>query len=390
MELEEMKDVLQDKVRLAVSVIGAGNAGGQVINHLFGKYPVFAVNSSRKDLDDRVMNDKINCFIIGDEARGAGKSRDVAKILLKKNGRKLFENNVFTKMIEDSDLVFVTGAMAGGTGSGIAPELLHLLVQMYPKKIFIYVGILPKTSDSYQAQANTLQCYDEIVHLNIPYMLADLDFFRDKPNDYAYGEIAKHIEQSINTLSGEYLNYSASGMIDENDMRVIVSEPGYIAVYTVDQMSQADVDKKPIQDYLIEKIKKSPAAAIARDGAVKQMGMIVNCPEEMAETTKTGDYSSLIEHIGRPYAIFENYSVNNSSLGQFILILSGMSDPDPRLLICKNIVEKEKPKERKVTSVLGDTSQYGMKVADMSKLVSTDSTEETGETKSSILDSFFS
>ena len=143
------------------------------------------------------------------------------------------------------------------------------------------------------------------------------------------------------------------------------------------------------EEYLIEKIKKSPAAAIARDGAVKQMGMIVNCPEEMAEATKTGDYSSLIEHIGRPYAIFENYSVNNSSLGQFILILSGMSDPDPRLLICKNIVEKEKPKERKVTSVLGDTSQYGMKVADMGKLVSTESSEETGETKSSILDSFF-
>ena len=164
--MEEIMDALSNKVRLAVSVIGVGNAGGQVANTLHGKFPVFCINSSEKDLDHRVVQHNIPAFIIGDEARGAGKSRDVAKILLKKNGRKLFESKGFIEMVETSDVIFIVGAMAGGTGSGIAPTLYQMLAEMYPKKIFIYYGIMPKMTDSWQALVNTAQCSDEIISQN--------------------------------------------------------------------------------------------------------------------------------------------------------------------------------------------------------------------------------
>lgn len=383
-------DKLSEKVRLSVSIIGVGNAGGQVINTLANDYPVFAINSSQKDLDNRVMTEKIPAFIIGDEARGAGKNRELAQILLKKNGRSLFERQEFTSLIDESDVIFVVGAMAGGTGSGIAPVLCSMLAEMYPKKVISYFGILPKKSDSWQAQANTLQCYDEIVKIGIPYMLADLDHFNDQSNEKAYTEIAKHIGKGIAAVSGKYLNYSSSGMIDENDMRVIISEPGYMAVYMVDNLTQSDVDKKSVQQYLIDQVKSSPAAPIARDGAIRQMGMITNCSEDMLDSTKTGNYEEITEYIGRPYAIFENYSTNSGSIGQFIMILSGMSDPDPRLLVCKQIVDN-KPKERKVSSVLGDTSQYKSNV-NLDKLLSGDNQKEEDSvqnTKDSVLDKFF-
>ena len=246
---------LNEKVRLAVSVIGVGNAGGQVLNAVREDFPVFAINSSAKDLDSVVVGDKIPAFIAGSEARGAGKSRDIAKSLFKVNGRQLFEKREFTDMVEESDVVFVTGAMAGGTGSGIAPVLLDMLTQMYPKKIFIYYGILPKLTDSYQSQANSLQCYQEVAELNIPYMLADLDYYRDVPNDKAYTAIAEHIRTGMQTISGRFLAYTTAGMIDENDMRVIISEGGYMAVYALDKITQSDIDQKPIQDRIIDLVK---------------------------------------------------------------------------------------------------------------------------------------
>lgn len=377
---------LNEKVRLAVSVIGVGNAGGQVLNAVREDFPVFAINSSAKDLDSVVVGDKIPAFIAGSEARGAGKSRDIAKSLFKVNGRQLFEKREFTDMVEESDVVFVTGAMAGGTGSGIAPVLLNMLTQMYPKKIFIYYGILPKLTDSYQSQANSLQCYQEVAELNIPYMLADLDYYRDVPNDKAYTAIAEHIRTGMQTISGRFLAYTTAGMIDENDMRVIISEGGYMAVYALDKITQSDIDQKPIQDRIIDLVKNSPSAAIARDGAIRQMGMIVNCPEDMADSARTGNYNVITAHIGRPYSIFENFAVNSGSTGQFIMILSGMSDPDSRMLQAKAIVD-EKPKTRKTTSAIGDASIYGTS-ANIEKLMTGTQPEEDSK-KKSVLDSFF-
>lgn len=384
-------DTLSEKVRLAVSVIGVGNAGGQVANTLHGKFPVFCINSSEKDLDNRVIKNAIPAFIIGDEARGAGKSRDVAKILLKKNGRKLFEAKGFVEMVENSDVVFVVGAMAGGTGSGIAPTLMDMLAQMYPKKIFIYYGITPKMNDSWQALVNTAQCSDEIIAQGATYMLADLDYYRSVPNEKAYADIAKHIEESITVLSGEYLHYSSAGMIDENDMRVIISEPGYMAVYSLDQLNQADIDAKSMQQRMIDRVKSSPAVEITRDGAIRQMGMIVNCPEDMTESAKAGDYSEITKYLGRPYSVFENYALNNGVYAQFNMILSGMSDPSGKLGAIKHIIDAEKPKERKTATVLGDTSQYKGS-ANLDKLLSGDTSEKkdgADERKDSILGKFF-
>lgn len=387
---EKIMEALTDKVRLAVSVIGVGNAGGQVANSLHGNFPVFCINSSEKDLDNRVIQHDIPAFIIGDEARGAGKSRDVAKALLKKNGRKLFESQGFIEMIESSDVIFITGAMAGGTGSGIAPTLLAMLTEMYPKKIFIYYGIMPKMSDSYQALVNTAQCFDEISSQNATYLLADLDYYRNVPNDKAYADIARHIGETIRVLSGEYLHYSSSGMIDENDMRVIVSEPGYMAVYMLNDITQGDIDAKSVQSRLIEQVKRSPVVDIARDGAIKQMGMIVNCPEDMTASAKNGDYSEITEYLGRPYAVFENYALNNGVYGNFSMILSGMSDPAGRLSAIKKVIDEEKPKERKVASILGDTSQYKTSV-NVDKLLSgsDDDGEDKAGKKDAVLGKFF-
>lgn len=352
---------LEEKVKLSIAVIGVGNAGNQNLNKCKAEgFDVFAINTSMKDLSDSVVSEHIHSFIAGKEARGAGKNRTLAKKLFKSNGRDLFNNTYFMSMIQKSDVIFVCGSTAGGTGSGIAPTLMNYLEQAFPSKIFIYYGILPRLTDSVMAQYNTIDCLNEIIENKSTYALADLEYFKNIPNDQAYEQIGNHIVESIKVISGTYLNSSKSGMIDENDMKTIVGEKGYISIYSLNKITQTDVDAESIQSRLIKLINNSPAVMIPRDGIVKEMGVIVNMPEEMNEASKSGDYTELTNYIGTPLSIFENYAINNKSVGQFIVILSGMNLPYNRILAAKEIITKSEEilKRSKDIDLQQDLDEY--------------------------------
>lgn len=392
--LDVAKDYLEDKVKLKISVIGVGNAGNQLISKAYKSgYDVFAINTSLKDLSDEIVTETIPSFIAGDEARGAGKDREKAKELFKINGKKLFATPKFSDMVENSDIVFVVASTAGGSGSGIAPVLISLFNQIYPNKIIVFYGILPKKSDSIMAQNNTIQCLDEVNKENIPYMLADLAHYEDTPNDVAYTEIAKHVITSIDVISGKFLHKSTSGMIDENDMRTIVSASGYMSAYILDKVTPAQVDKATIQSYMIGLIKNSPCAPIQRDEIVKQLGVIVNCPDEMMEASKSGNYNELTDYIGVPLSIFENYSVNNAAFGQFIVLMSGMNLPYTRIMECKAKIDEhaEKLKRVKPIDLSSDVSALDFlnERPNKDKLVNTAKTEIDTKNKKSVLDNFF-
>lgn len=388
---ENVKGYLEKDVKLKISIIGVGNAGNQIIEKAFKeKYPVFAINSSIKDLSDTIINEEIPAFIIGNEARGAGKSREKAKELFKLNGKDLFSISNFANMIDSSDVIFVVAATAGGTGSGVAPELIKLFTTIYPNKNIIFYGIIPKISDSIMAQANTIQCMSEIAECNIPYLLADLMYYENIPNNIAYDEIGKHIVESINIIHGNYLNSSNSGMIDENDMRTIIWESGYAATYMLNKMTMSQVDKQTIQFYMNDRIKNSPAVQIQRDKIIKQLGVIVNCPDEMMEATRTGNYNELTEYVGIPLSIFENYSVADGSFGQFITIISGMSLPYSRILICKNKIAEHEDllKRNKKINLTNDINSIEFLNNSSHKIITE---KEKGETKANIniLDKYF-
>jgi hypothetical protein len=396
-EENNIHEALERNVRLKISIIGIGNAGNQIVGRAYKEgYNVFAINSSYKDLSDAVLSEKIPSFIIGEEARGAGKVRELAVALFKENGKKLFtDNDVFADMIESSDVIFVVASTAGGTGSGAAPSLISLLKKMYPNKIVIYYGILPKITDSPTAQSNFLGCMSEISSLNIPYMLADLSYYENISNDVAYEEIGKHVINNIDIISGKYINYSPSGIIDENDMRVIISEPGYLSAYILDKVSADMIEHEGIQAQLINLIKKSPACDINRDKKVSQLGVIVNAPEEIVETTKTGNYDELNDYVGIPYGVFENYSISNTTMGQFIILYSGMNMSQARIEKAKAKIQEKQKQEEAIAKKAGvdfgvDTNNLSIfKDSHRMNILVSATPDDDEEKKGSVLDSFF-
>ena len=353
-----LKTTLEKDVRLNVFVIGVGNAGNQTV--VFGQKDglnVFAVNSSIKDLSDQIVNSDIPSFIVGKEARGSGKNVEKGKALFKENGRELFKVDTFINSCQKADVIVVVSATGGGTGPSVSPEICRILTKMFPKKIVMYHGITPKNTDSNIAFTNTAYCLNEIKQLNIPYMLTDLNCFADDANDEAFIKADKHVIECIKAVSGRFLSMSSSQMIDENDLKSIISEPGYMAVYSVDGITSNMLEKKSMQSMVIDKIRKGPAVMIQKDGISMQMGAIINCPDDMAEVSRSGNYQEIFDFIGhRPKnGIYENYGVTDGTDGQIIVILSGMTYPINRIKVYIDTVKEQEAFLKKVKDV--DTSQ---------------------------------
>lgn len=105
-----------------IKVIGVGGGGGNAVNHMYREgitgVDFFVCNTDAQALDKSPIPNKIQ---IGDaltEGRGAGSNPEV--------GRKAAEENI-KDIIEslgvNTQMVFVTAGMGGGTGTGAAPVI---------------------------------------------------------------------------------------------------------------------------------------------------------------------------------------------------------------------------------------------------------------------------
>ena len=185
-------------------------------------------------------------------------------------------------------------------------------------------------------------------------------------------------------------------MIDENDMKVIVSPSGYQSIYKLDNITQQMIDKESIQSMLIKQIKHSPAVDIARDGLVDQMAFIYSIPEDMMDGAKSGDYAEITNYVGRPLGVFENYAVVRGGTAQVILILSGQSFPISHMTQINEIIKKgaesrrQKMEARKTSDASMDSTYKFLQNSSVSNANLTGKATQVDEsTKNDILGNLF-
>lgn len=400
---ENIIDALKEKVKLKVAVIGTGNAGSQFVDQAYksGFDKVYCINSSSRDMDNDVLNAKIPCFLVGSDGRGAGMHREAAKDLFKVNYRQLFDNMQFKQYCEESDVIVVGTSCSGGTGSGVSPIIVKALKQMYPSKIVMFYGILPRLTASDVELSNATACVSEIEDLNknglgIPYMLADLNYYEGVSNEVAFVKVVEKMVSDIKVIAGDYLNYSKYRMIDENDMKVIISPSGYLSIYKLDNITQQMLDKETMQSMLIKQIKHSPAVDIARDGLVDQMAFIYNVPEDMGDSAKSGDYTEINAYVGRPLGIFENYAIVRGGTAQVILVISGQSYPISKMTTINEIIKagaetrRQKMEARKTADASMNSTYKFLQDSSVSNVDLTGKVKSVDEqTKNDVLDNLF-
>ncbi len=118
-----MAEMFQDRV-VKIKVIGVGGAGNNVINRMIESgvdgVEFIVVNTDKQDLNKSVCKNKVQ---IGEKltgGMGAGSKPEV--------GQKSAEESraQIAKVLENTDMVFITAGMGGGTGTGAAPVVADL------------------------------------------------------------------------------------------------------------------------------------------------------------------------------------------------------------------------------------------------------------------------
>lgn len=102
-----------------IKVIGVGGAGGNAVNTMIESalsgVEFIAANTDRQALENSLAQNRIQLGESLTRGLGAGASPDVGKQAAMESLSEL------TELLSNSDMVFVTAGMGGGTGTGAAP-----------------------------------------------------------------------------------------------------------------------------------------------------------------------------------------------------------------------------------------------------------------------------
>ncbi len=118
-----MSEMFQERV-VKIKVIGVGGAGNNVINRMIDSgvdgVDFVVVNTDKQDLNKSICKNKVQ---IGEKltgGMGAGSKPEI--------GQKSAEESraAIAKILEGTDMVFITAGMGGGTGTGAAPIVADL------------------------------------------------------------------------------------------------------------------------------------------------------------------------------------------------------------------------------------------------------------------------
>lgn len=363
---------------IKVCTLGFGNCGGQIADLAMKQYqiPGIAINSSQKDLSNINHVTKI---ILGNTL-GSGKNRDQAKSFIKMHIAALLQQDKFTTMINENDLIFIISSIGGGTGSGMAPMMCDILSRKFSEKKFILVEVYPPIGESLAAQQNSLDYLKE-VRTNMPnvtYMAYDNNKYATLTTPEMMQRVNNEIVEMLPVFRGDYFYPTPFNSIDDQDLLTIVGTPGRMAVYTLNNIKEKDFDSKSIEESMIDIIKNVSAnVELDRDKIVKKIGIITNLNNKLNKLIDP-NYTKIQDLIGTPVELFEHVYMTstNDETNRMVLILTGLSVPDDRLTKVVQRIESglEELAQVKESSVL-DSTESNSKIKELRSQVMKQSDE---------------
>ena len=118
-----MSEMFQERV-VKIKVIGVGGAGNNVINRMIesgvGGVDFIVINTDKQDLNKSICKNKVQ---IGEKltgGMGAGSKPEIGQQSAEESRSQI------AKILENTDMVFITAGMGGGTGTGAAPIVADL------------------------------------------------------------------------------------------------------------------------------------------------------------------------------------------------------------------------------------------------------------------------
>ena len=221
-ELDTGADVI-----VPIKVIGAGGGGGNAVNQMINSgvrgVEFIAMNTDRQALRGSCATYKIQLGEKLTKGLGAGSDPEV--------GRKAAEESreAIKKMLEGTDMVFITAGMGGGTGTGAAPIVAEIAREME----ILTIGVVTKPF-GFEGKKRMLQAEEGIETLR-----AKVDSLVVIPNERlkcvseqkitflnAFEVADDVLRQAIQSIS-ELISGGGLVNLDFADVKKIMKDAGY-------------------------------------------------------------------------------------------------------------------------------------------------------------------
>ena len=222
-----MAEVFQDRV-VKIKVIGVGGAGNNVINRMIQSgvsgVDFIVVNTDKQDLNKSNCKNKLQIGEKLTNGMGAGSKPEI--------GKKSAEESraAIAKILEGTDMVFITAGMGGGTGTGAAP----IVADLAREAGILTVGVVTKpfkfegANRMRQAEAGIAELSQKVDSLII--IPNDrLKYVTDQKITFAnaFGIADDVLKQAVTSIS-ELVGYSERVIInlDFADVSAVMKEAG--------------------------------------------------------------------------------------------------------------------------------------------------------------------
>lgn len=120
--MEQIKSDVESFAR--IRVVGVGGSGGNAVNHMVASkvkgVEFIAINSDAQDLHHSLAKKKIHIGKNLTRGLGAGGNPDMGRRAADETREEI------ANAIKGSDMIFITGGMGGGTGTGAAPVVAKI------------------------------------------------------------------------------------------------------------------------------------------------------------------------------------------------------------------------------------------------------------------------
>ncbi len=222
-----MSDLFQERV-VKIKVIGVGGAGNNVINRMIESgvdgVDFIVVNTDKQDLNKSVCKNKVQ---IGEKltgGMGAGSKPEIGKKSAEESRAQI------AKILEGTDMVFITAGMGGGTGTGAAP----IVADLAHEAGILTVGVVTKpfkfegANRMRQAESGIAELKDKVDSLII--IPNDrLKYVTDQKITFAnaFGIADDVLKQAVTSIS-ELVGYSDRVIInlDFADVSAVMKDAG--------------------------------------------------------------------------------------------------------------------------------------------------------------------
>ena len=222
-----MAENFQERV-VKIKVIGVGGAGNNVINRMIeggvGGVDFVVINTDKQDLNKSNCKNKVQ---IGEKltgGMGAGSKPEI--------GQQSAEESraAIAKVLEDTDMVFITAGMGGGTGTGAAP----IVADLAHEAGILTVGVVTKpfkfegANRMRQAEAGIAALHDKVDSL-VVIPNDRLKYVTDQKITFAnaFGIADDVLKQAVTSIS-ELVGFSENVIInlDFADVSAVMKDAG--------------------------------------------------------------------------------------------------------------------------------------------------------------------